>query len=113
MEKDRIMDDHDTEVERLKLKLRQTECDFRSKLDDLHYQSTDLRCSKDQFNMQLHQNTMNYEEVIQNLRNSEIALKSEIQELKSIIKKLNSKNHNLETQNLTIQKELSNTRESK
>jgi hypothetical protein len=47
------------------------------------------------------------------MQQKEKELKEEIKSLKEVIKKINNQNHNLETLNLTLQRELSRTREPK
>lgn len=112
-EKDRLLDDHDVELEKLKLKHRQSEWDLRQKIDDIQVRTSDLRWSREQFNTQLQFRSQSYEDVISKMQQKEKELKEEIKSLKEVIKKINNQNHNLETLNLTLQRELSSTREPK
>lgn len=112
-EKDRILDEHNMELEKIKLQHRQAECNMRQKLDDIQFQTTDFRMSQDNFSSQLQMNNKNYEETILKFREKQNELKSEIKQLKHIIKKINAKNEILESENTKFQTELSVKLENK
>lgn len=101
------------ELEKIKLQHRQAEWNMRQKLDDIQFQTTDFRMSQDNFSSQLQMNNKNYEETIWKFREKQNELKSEIKQLKHIIKKINAKNETLEHENIKIQTELSAKQESK
>ncbi len=92
-EKDRIIEEHNMEVDKIRMNQREAENTLKSKLDDIQFQTLDLRCSQDKFASHLQMQNKNYEETIEKMKDDENMFKNEIKQLKSIIKKINNKNH--------------------
>jgi chromosome segregation ATPase len=112
-EKNRIIDEHDVELEKMRLKFRHNECDLKQKLDEIQFQTQDLRFNNEQFSTHLQLNNKNYEEMIINLKIKEKELKTEVTQLKCIIKKINSKNLNLESEIANLKKKRSLSKKDK
>ena len=91
-EREKVIEEHNMEIDKIKLHHREAENTLKCKLDDIQFQTMDLRCSQDKVALHLQSQNKNYEETILQLKENEIALKSEISQLKSIIKKINSQN---------------------
>lgn len=81
-EKNRVIDEHDVELEKMRLKFKQNECDLKQKLDEIQYQTQDLRLSNEQFSTHFQLNSKNYEETIANLKKREKELNDEVAQLK-------------------------------
>ena len=92
-EKDRIIEEHNMEVDKIRMNQREAENTLKSKLDDIQFQTLDLRCSRDKFASHLQIQNKNYEETIEKMKDDENMYKNEIKQLKGIIKKINNKNH--------------------
>lgn len=91
-EKDIEIQDHHMEVEKLKLNHREAENSLKFKLDDIQFQTMDLRWSQDKFASHLKSQNKNYEEIISEMEQNEQKLQNQIKQLKEIIKKINNKN---------------------